>query len=217
VPREIGHKFTNGARRRAIRQLQSLVAAGVSDAEARESVMKTLDISGRTARYWLATAYEEMARDAEVDRRELVGLALKRRRIAAARALRDGDTRAYLAACDSESRLLGLDAPARTQHTVLVEQVAGMSKVMTDVVKEYFADDPSGRERFVSMLRARVNAQLAARPEKPTLVIDAGSEEVTQIASGNDEPVEASEARIVAPIADLAPTAAPTPDAPPPA
>jgi hypothetical protein len=183
MTRQVGGRLTNGARRRAIRQLQSLVGAGVGDDEAREQVMKTFDVSSRTSRYWLQKAYEEMAAEAEVDRRQLVGLALKRRRIAAARALRDGDTRAYIAACDSEARLLGLDAPARMQHTVLVEKISDMSKTVIEVVKDYFADDPAGRDRFVGMLRTRLNAQLTARPEKLPVVIDVESGDV-QAAAG---------------------------------
>jgi len=216
VPREIGHKFTNGARRCAIRHLQSLVAAGVSDGEAREQVMKTFDVSARTARYWLAAAYEEMARDAEVDRRELVGLALKRRRIAAARALRDGDTRAYLAACDSEARLLGLDAPARVQHDILVEKVGGVSRAVVETIADFYRDDPRSRAAFVEALRKRLNAEIQQPTRKPALVIDVVSEEAAQIASGSDEPVEASDA-CLAPSTDVAPTAEPSPDAPHPA
>jgi hypothetical protein len=215
MARLVGERLTDGARRRAIRQLQSLVAAGVSDDEAREQVMKTNDVSSRTSRYWLQAAYEEMAADAEVDRRQLIGLALKRRRIAAARALRDGDTRAYLAACDSEARLLGLDAPARTQHTVLVDQVQGMSRAVVETIADFYRDDPATRTRFVQALQTRLNAQIARRPEPLPLVIDAEIEEVAQLAAGDVEPVEASEA--AASPTEVAPGPAPAPDAPPPA
>jgi hypothetical protein len=190
--------------------MEGLVAAGVADDEAIEQAVERLGVSSRSARKYLAWAYEEMAKAAEVDRRQLVGVALKRRRIAAARALRDGDTRAYLAAADSESRLLGLDAPARLQHTVLVEQIAGATKAMTESVREFFENDPAGRQKFVSILRARVNAELATRPEKIALVIDVSGEV-------KGESVEASDARSLGPTTGVSPTTAPAPDAPPPA
>jgi len=214
MSRQVGERLTSGARRRAIRQLQSLVGAGVADDEAREVVMKTFDVSGRTSRYWLQKAYEEMAAEAEVDRRQLVGLALKRRRIAAARALRDGDTRAYIAACDSEARLLGLDAPARMQHTVLVEKISDMSKAMVDVIKDFFADDLVGRDRFVAMMRTRVNASFEQRPKPVTIEIGVDDGESTQADVGIDENVvDAS----IEDSRDVAPPPDPAADAPPPA
>jgi hypothetical protein len=216
MTRLVGERLTDGARRRAIRQLQTLVGAGVPDDEAREQVMKTFDVSGRTSRYWLQKAYEEMAAAAEVDRRQLIGLALKRRRIAAARALRDGDTRAYLAACDSESRLLGLDMPARVQHDVLFEKVGDMSRAVVDVVKDFFADRPDERTRFINALRTRLNAQVARPLTKPTLVIDAEVEEAAQVGGGSDEPATAPHSSPDAPIADVAPTTPRAPDEPPP-
>jgi hypothetical protein len=191
-----------------------LVAAGVSDDEARDQIVERFNVSNRSARKWLDIAYREMAAEADVDRRQLVGTALRRRRLVMARAAKDGDWKTYLAAADSESKLLGLNAPVQTEHHVLIDKVQDMSKAMIDVVKDYFADDEIGRQRFVSMLRARVNAQLAARPDKSAIVIDVESEEVARIAGGSDEPVEASDARL-APSADVAPTAAPSPDAPP--
>jgi len=214
MSRQVGERLTSGARRRAIRQLQSLVGAGVADDEAREVVMKTFDVSGRTSRYWLQKAYEEMAAEAEVDRRQLVGLALKRRRIAAARALRDGDTRAYIAACDSEARLLGLDAPARMQHTMLVEKISDMSKAMVDVIKDFFADDLVGRDRFVAMMRTRVNASFEQRPKPVTIESGVDDGEATQADVGIDENVvDAS----IEDSRDVAPPPDPAADAPPPA
>ena len=211
MTRQVGERLTVGARRRAIRTLQSLVAAGVPDDEAREQVMQRFDVSGRSARYWLKVAYEEMAREAEVDRRQLVGLALKRRRIAAARALRDGDTRAYLAACDSEARLLGLDAPTKVQHDVIVEKIGDMSRVVVEVVRDFFADRPDERARFVGQLRQRLNAQLAQRQDKLAIEVDAPD----GLEAGDDRVVEASDVRADAPTADAAPTAGPASDSPP--
>jgi hypothetical protein len=209
MARQVGKKLTNIARRRAIRQLQSLLAAGVADDEARQEVGKSFDVSERTTRTWLRAAYCEMAAAAEVDRRQLVGLALKRRRMAAARALRDGDTRTFLAACDSESRLLGLDAPARTQHVVMLEHAQSLSRSVVETIADFYRDDPAQRARFVAALRTRLNAQLAQRPEKLALMIESGD-------AGEDDLVEASVARTVEAIADVAPTGAPAPDAPPP-
>lgn len=176
MPRKVGERLTSGARHRAIRQLQSLVAAGVSDDEAREQVAHGFDVSGRTASHWLATAYREMAQDAKVDRPQQLGTALRRRRLVMARAAKDGDWKTYLQAADSEAKLLGLNAPVQTEHRVVLTKVQDMSRAVVDVVKEFFADDPAQRAKFVQALRARLNAQLTARPEKLPLVIDAGCE-----------------------------------------
>lgn len=205
--RGVGERLTSGARRRAIRQIETLLAGGATDDEVRDHICTTLNLSTRSANYYLARAYAEMAAAAEVDRRQLVGLALKQRRIAAKSALRDGDIRAYLAACESQSRLLGLDAPQITQHTVLINQARGLSAAVIDVVKEFFVDDHKGRERFSEMLRSRLNSQLAQRPDKVALVIEAGDE---------GELIEASDVRAAGSTADVAPTAAPVPGAPTP-
>ena len=65
------------------------------------------------------------------------------------------------------------------------------------------------------MLRQRLNAQLAARPEKATVVIDVEGEEVAPAVTGDVEPVEASDARLT-PSADLAHGPAPATVAPTP-
>ena len=189
MPRQVGERLPSGARRRAIRQLQSLVAAGVSDDEAREQVMERYDVSGRSARYWLKVAYEEMAAEAAVDRRQQIGAALRRRRLAMARAAKDGDWRTYLAAADSEAKLLGLNAPVQTEHHVLVDKVQDMSRAVVDVVKDFFAEDPVQRARFVEALRVRLNAQLAERPDRVPIVIDGDAECVQpQLEPGTDDP-----------------------------
>lgn len=173
MSRKVGERLTNGARRRAIRQLQSLVAAGVSDDEARDQVSQSFDVSRRTASYWLAVAYREMAKDADVGRDQLLGTALRRRRLVMARAAKDADWRTYLAAADSEAKLLGLNAPIQTEHHVVLSKVQDMSRAVVDVVRDFFADDPAQQARFVQALRARLNAQLAARPAKDVLVLEA--------------------------------------------
>lgn len=213
MTRGVGERLTNGARRRAIRQVQAMLAAGADDDEVREYISTTLNLTARSANLYLGKAYAEMAAAAEVDRRQLVGLALKQRRIAAKTALRDGDIRTYLAACESSARLLGLDAPQKTQHTVLIDQARGLSAAVVDVVKDYFQDDPTGRERFVGMLRARLNAQLSARPDKLEVVIDAPD----PLEADDGVVVETSESRSPGTTADVAPTVAPVPDGPPPA
>ena len=56
-------------------------------------------------------------------------------------------TGSYLAAADSEARLMGLDAPKQTEHHVLVERAHDLSRAVVDVVRDYFIDDPVGRAR----------------------------------------------------------------------
>jgi hypothetical protein len=207
-----GHRLTDGARRRAVRAIQSLVAAGIPDDEAREQVMAQFNVSNRSARKWLALAYHDMAAEVDVDRKQLLGTALRRRRLAMARSAKDGDWKTYLAAAESEARLLGLNAPVQTEHHVLIGKVADMSKAVVETIADFYGDDIETRRRFVQALQTRLNAQIARKPEPLALVIDGESEDVAQIEAGDVEPVEASEAR---PVDDIPTGPAPAPDAPP--
>jgi hypothetical protein len=92
---------------------------------------------------------------------------------------------------------------------VIVEKIGDMSRAVVEVVRDFFTD-LGDRARFVEALRKRLNAQLAARPDKVALVIEAGDDAEVEI-------VEASDARSDEAAADVAPTVAPMPDAPPPA
>jgi hypothetical protein len=206
LSRPSGHRLTNGARRKAIRALQALIASGIPDEEAREEIAQRFDVSSRTARLWGDAAYRLLAADADVDRKRLVGSALRTRRLILAQAMKRGDFRLALAAADAISRLLGLDAPTKVQHDVIVEKIGDMSRAVVEVVRDFFTD-LGDRARFVEALRRRLNAQLAARPDRVALVIEAGNE-------GEGDVVEASDARLVPPIADVAPTIAVAPDAP---
>ena len=181
MARAMGQRLPDVVRRKGVRQLQSLLAAGIEEAECCEQIATNFNVSQRTARNWLAIAYDGMSKEAVIPRAELLGMALRRRRLAMARALKDGDVRTYLAAADSEARLLGLNAAVQTEHHVVLSKVQGMSKAVVEVVRDFFADDPAQRARFVQSLRARLNAQLAERPEKVAVVIDAESEEVAQL------------------------------------
>lgn len=145
-----------------------------------------------------------MAAEVEVDRRQLLGTALRRRRLVMARAAKNSDWKTYLAAADSEAKLLGLNAPVQTEHHVLIGKVQDMSKGVVEVVQEFFADDPIQRGRFVEVLRARLASQLARRPDVP-LVVDAANEPpaaleacsgtATQVVTSSDEAV-ASDASV---------------------
>ncbi|MBL8841968.1 MAG: hypothetical protein JNL90_10640 [Planctomycetes bacterium] len=200
MPRRVGETLSRSLRRRAIRQLQSLVAAGISDEEAKAQVGETFNVTERTTRNWMATAYAEMAAEARVDREKLLGAALRRRRIAMARAMKDGDVRTYLAAADSEAKLLGLNAPVQTEHHVVLTKVQDMSRAVVEVVRDFFADDPVQRAKFVQALRARLNAQLAERPEKLPLVIEAGEPEPVADEAGDEvEALAAADVRAVEP------------------
>jgi len=211
MPRITGHRLTDGARRRGIRTLQSLVAAGVADDEARAQIVAHFDVSDRSARKWLDAAYREMAAEADIDRRQLLGTALRRRRLVMARAAKDGDWKTYLAAADSEAKLLGLNAPVQSEHHVVLTKVQDMSRAVVEVVQQFFADDPAQRARFVEALRQRLNAQLAERTEKVALVIDAEPEpaqvEAGEVdpAGGELAPAAASDPRSADPSPDVAP------------
>lgn len=208
----IGEKVTRGERRRAIRQLQYLVTAGASDDEAKAQIAESFNVSDRTARSWMAIAYNEMSAEARVDRQKLIGIALRRRRLFMTRAVKEGDWKTALAAADSEAKLLGLFAPILTETNIVVTKMRDMTRVIVGVVRDFFADRPDERARFIAALQSGLNAQLLARVAPPPLVIDAECDEV----AGDDEPAPASEVRL-APSADVAPSPAPAPDAPPPA
>jgi len=211
LSRPSGHRLTNGARRKAIRALQALIASGIPDEEAREEIAQRFDVSARTARLWGDAAYRSLAAEADVDRKRLVGSALRTRRLILAQAMKRGDFRLALAAADAISRLLGLDQPTKVQHDVIVEKIGDMSRAVVEVVLDFFADRPDERARFVEALRQRLNAQLAQRPERLALVIDGPD----ALEAGDGEVVEASDARADPPTPDVAPPPDPAPDAPP--
>ena len=176
MARPNGHRFPASTRRQAVQTLQGLLAAGVSDAESREQIAERYNVSPRTARDWLAQAYEGLSEEADDDRGKLLGLALRRRRMVMSRSAKKGDWRTYLAAADSEARLLGLEAPRQMEHHVLVEKAQDLSAAVVDVVREHFADDPEEQAKFVRALRARLGAAISRKA--PTVVIvDAEIEE----------------------------------------
>ena len=217
MARKVGERLTSGARRKAIRQLQNLVAAGVSDDEARETVMQNFDVSGRTASYWLAKAYRELSAEADVDRRQLVGSALRTRRLILSRAMKDGDWRLALASADSISRLAALDAPSRSQLVVMVEQVQSMSDVVVSTLKDTLADNPALLARVVGALRDRLNSQLTARVQKAPIVVNVEGNPA-QLDAPAEESGEAPSSRTSAPAAvapEMAAAATPPADVAP--
>ena len=173
MPQHRGRKLPIAVREAAIEMLQSLIAAGVSDVKAQAQVAEKFDVTKRSVRNWINTAYRRMAGETQVDRKKLLGLALKRRRMAMAKAAANGDWRTYLAACDSEARLLGLDAPKQTEHHVLVERAQDMSRAVVEVVRDHFLDDPAGRARFVKMLQDRLNTAIEAKAKSTPVVLEA--------------------------------------------
>ncbi len=132
----------------------------------------TTSVAGRPGT-GLNAAYRELAGEADQDRKKLLGVALRRRRVVLSRAAKKGDWKTYLAAADSEARLLGLDAPKQTEHHVLVERAQDLSKAVVDVVQDHFIDDPVGRARFVRALQDRLGAAITAKVDKRPLVIEA--------------------------------------------
>ena len=146
MARATGQRLPASTRRQAVATLQGLIAAGVSDTEAREQIAERYNVSERTSRLWLNRAYAGLARGVEQDRHELLGLALRRRRMVMSRSAKKGDWRTYLAAADSEARLLGLEAPRQMEHHVLVEKAQDLSSAVIDVVREFFADDPEAQD-----------------------------------------------------------------------
>lgn len=212
MARGYGQRVAGVVRRKGVRTLQSLLAAGVEEGEACEQVVERFNVSDRTAHEWLKRAYGDLAQEAETPRREVLGVALRRRRLVMARAAKNGDWKTYLQAADSEAKLLGLNAPVLSEHHVVLTKVQDMSRAVVDVVKDFFADDPAQRARFVAALRARLNAQFAERPEKVAVVIDGEGEEVAQLDAGE----QASDPRLP-PAAEVAPSSAEPADAPTPA
>lgn len=85
--------------------------------------MERFQVSDRSARKWLAVAYRGMAAEAAVERKQIVGTALRRRRLVMARAAKDGNWKTYRQAADSEAMLLGLNAPIQSEHHVDLTKV----------------------------------------------------------------------------------------------
>jgi len=186
MARANGQRLPNAVRRRGVHAIQQLLAAGIEESECCEQIAERFNISERSARSWLSIALQDLAKEAAAPRDKLLGMALRRRRLAMARALKEGDLRSYIAAADSEAKLLGLNAPVQTEHHVLIDKVSSMSKAVVDVVNDFFQDDPAQRARFIEALRVRLNAQLAGRPEPIGIVVDAPSQEAAQLDPGAD-------------------------------
>ena len=184
MPRPTGQRLPAEQRRQGIEAVASLIAAGVADAEATRQVAQRYDVSKRTAQKWLKRAYADLAGEAEQDRRNLLGVALRRRRIAMSRAAKNGDWKTYLAACDSEARLLGLEKPRQTEHRVLIERTGEMARLIAETVRDELSHDPALRQRFIRALQERIGRALSTKPQALALVIDA--EEPALINSGSD-------------------------------
>ena len=176
MSRPNGQHLPAAIRNQAIQTIQSLIAAGVSDDEIREQIEERFEVSERTVRDWMVRAYAGLAAEVEEDRRQLLGVALRRRRIVMARAAKKGDWRTYLSAADSEARLLGLEAPRQLEHHVLVEKARDMSRVVVDVVKSFFAGDLMGQDRFVRALRERLSLALLQRRSPELFLLEKDSE-----------------------------------------
>ena len=162
MPRPTGQRLSTEQRRQGIEAIAGLIAAGIADSEAVRQIAQRYDVSKRTAQKWLNAAYRDLATEAEQDRSKLLGVALRRRRVVMSRAAKKGDWKTYLAAADSEARLMGLDAPKQTEHHVLVERAQDLSRAVVDVVRDHFIDNPVGRARFVRALQERLGAAITA-------------------------------------------------------
>ena len=194
MPRPAGHRLPSVIRRDGIETMKGLLAAGVTDIDASIQVAKRFNVTRRTVYSWLQIGYTEIAKDVHEDRDKLLGLALRRRRIVMARSAKLGDWRTFLQAADSEARLLGLDAPRQSEHHVVLSKVNDVTKVMVDVIRDHFADDPEGQARFVNALQERLSVTIAARSDKKPVVIEvaAGDSSPTvtgqEIAPGDEAP-----------------------------
>ena len=182
MSRGVGQRFPAVTRRQAVLILQDLIAAGVSDTAAIEQVAGRFQVTSRTGRRWLSEAYTNLAGEAEQDRRSLLGVALRRRRVVMTRSAKGGDWRTYLAAADSEARLLGLDAPKQTEHRVLIERTGEMARLVAETVRDELSHDPALRQRFIRALQDRIGRALSTNPQAATLVLD--TEEPAHLNSG---------------------------------
>jgi len=173
MARTNGQHLSTTERQQALHTLQGFLAAGISDRDAKAQIMERYNISERTARSWLKLAYRELSTDVAGDRQRILGLALKRRRLAMARAAKNGDWKTYLQAADSEARLLGLDAPRQTEHLVVSQRLQDAMKVVVEVIQDQFIDEPERQSRFIRALQDRISRALAQKSTPRLALVEA--------------------------------------------
>ena len=185
MPRPIGHHLPKGLRRRAIHALQGLIAAGVPDVEAAEKIAVEYDVSQRSVRNWINRAYTDLSEVCAMDRDKLLGLALRRRRLVMSKSASSGDWKTYLAAADSEARLLGLEAPRQTEQRVIIERTGEMARLVAETIRDELDHDPALRQRFIESLQSRISSALQTKGRGNEVVID--TTEVIQIDSTDSD------------------------------
>jgi hypothetical protein len=146
------------ARRGAILELQRLIAGGESDRTAMRMVRDRFGISVATAHRWLSIAYADwnrarrrMSRDSSLGfaiavRRRAMALALERKKhvVVGGRIekVHDPDVRTYVAAADSEARLLGLldndaiDSARATAKSFVADVIRDLIAVISEEVPD---------------------------------------------------------------------------------
>ena len=180
--RAAGARVPRVIRNQAIQLLQSLVAAGVDDAEARSQVAQRFNVTPRTARNWLVRAYRRFASEVPENVAEIRGLALRRRRIVLARAARENDWKTYLQAAVSEAKLLGLDQVIDRQW--IGKRFSDLLRLVITMVREFAREGEAPLDDIEEVLRYKLtpwmlgqDSQLQWERESPNneVLIDAGA------------------------------------------
>jgi len=161
-------KASHEKRWKIIRDAQNLITGGVQDsAVIAEMRRANPGMSKRTASRYCACAYQDFDRDAKRRRRGQLSTAIAERgrakRIALTRQKiivnggvvqkeSDPDQAGYLAACESEARLLGLNAPERKEIVVATFDV--VFSELADAMRAEIVDPlPPARELLLRLAR----------------------------------------------------------------
>ena len=169
-----GQRLPKELREQAIGSIIDLLAAGVAEREVRQQVGERYRVSKRTTFAWLQAAYRRLRIQRKADRDRQVSLALQRRRLVMMRAARSGAWGVYLAAAESEARLLGLNEQTPIER--LTEVIRNIAFDLADILRAVLPD-PGQRRLILDQLRDRANERVRDVAKRQPLVLPAATSE----------------------------------------
>lgn len=153
LPQEQRRRMNPDERHSARLLYAELIGSLVSEVKAREALMVKFDIPDRTAREVGIEARrmlrKEIEKSLEDSRAELVN----RMRQTGRRALRKDAFNAAIKAAEVEAKLLGLNAPEKVDHRVMVQHASALAGPLIQAVLDE-VPDPATRKRIADRMGA---------------------------------------------------------------
>ena len=168
-----GHRLTREQRAKAIQQMATLIAGGATDTAAIQAIRDRFQVTAKTASRYRERVYAEWNRQARQKGGHHLSRALARRQMvmkaAMSRKKKQGDDEVadpdwplYLAAAESEARILGLNAP--TQVEIMETGAAHLMRAMIEAARRTI-HDRAVLAAFVAELQRQAQEGLRRRPD----------------------------------------------------